>query len=230
MSQVLTGGEPTDQIVVRLEETRPQILGIQAIDICVSSVRVRFGSVAAHGVDQVFQPDVGQIVRSICDGVAHSVGCVDRPDFFLRSRGLTIEGYSISVTIGRDNLRRFKLRFHRATGNALAIFKLSPGQDTGLALFTPRILSGPEDQLTSERLFNEMLSQLYLPLVNLNTYLGHVLDGSVNDRGTSLSNSVVQLKTRAETLQFAFDRLISSMMVEKYSARDVSEMAASTAA
>ena len=35
--------------------------------------------------------------------------------------------------------------------------------------------------------------------------------------GDALSHSVVQLKTRAETLQYAFDRLIADMMMTRYS-------------
>ena len=71
MAQAIENDGPTEQIVIRLEETTPQILGIRAVDLTVNSVKIRFGSIAAHGVDQVLQPDIARIVRSLCDGVAH---------------------------------------------------------------------------------------------------------------------------------------------------------------
>ena len=218
MARSIEDDGPTEQVVIRLEETTPRILGVRAIDLSVSSVLVRLGSVDAHGVDQVFQSDIARVVRSICDGAAHRTGETDHPDFCLRIKGLTIEHSTISVSIGEDGLRRFTLRFRECSGNVLAIFRLSPRQETGMALFTPRILSGPEDQLTSDKLFDDMLAQLYLPLLNLNSYLGRLLDGTTGDRGVSLSNSVVQLKARAEVMQFAFDSLISGMMVERFTA------------
>lgn len=222
--------DTADQIVLRLEDTDPAAVGVRAIDLCVSSVKVRFVSGETNALDDVFQPDIGRIVRSICDAAAHATGVIERPEFRLRLRGLSIEGYRLAVSTGPTGVRRLDLSFSRATGNALAIFRLSARPDTGLALFTPRILSEPEDKLNAERLFDEMLSQLYLPLVNLNAYLRHVLDGSVAEKGASFSNSVVQLKTRAETLQFAFDRLIAEMMVDKYAGMPGAQLVDSTAA
>ena len=217
MANDVPADETTDQIVVHLEELGAQQLGVRAIELSVSSVMVRFSAPQAHGLDETFQPQFGGIIRSICDGAAHSQGILQRPDFCLRQRGLTLEGYEVSQNLNDAGTRNFRLKFHRATGNALSVFRLSSRTDTGISLFTPRILSGPENQMSSQRLFDDMLSQLYLPLVNLNAYLRHVLDGSTPQRGEPLSHSVVQLKTRAETLQYAFDRLIADMMMSRFS-------------
>ena len=86
-----------------------------------------------------------------------------------------------------------------------------------MSIFSTKLLDEQEHEIKSDRLFDEMLSHLYLPLVNLNNYLKHVLDGGQRHAGKDqLESSVVQLKTKAEVLQFAFDRLISEMMLHKY--------------
>ena len=216
MAQAMPQAGEAERLLILVDETEPRTLGVRAIELSMNAVRVRFASTTVQGLDQAFQQEVAGIIRSICDGAAHALGVLERPDFCLRIRGLTLEGYTIAVSVGDNGMRCFRLQINRAMGNALAIFRLSARTDTGLSLFNPRIISGPEEQIGSERLFDEMLSQLYLPLVNLNAYLRNVLDCSHPDQGESLSNSVVQLKTRAETLQFAFDRLIADMMVDKY--------------
>ena len=230
MSNVLSNDGATDHVVVTLDEEDGGTLSVRSIDLSVSSVRVRFSASRPSAPEDVFQPDVARILRSICDGAAHASDAIERPDFCLRVRGLVLDGCTIAPAGTDAGARRLKLRLHRATGNTLAMFRASPRADTGLALFTSRILTDPCDRLSSERLFDEMLSQLYLPLVNLNAYLRHVLDGSVTGRGESFSSSVVQLKTRAETLQFAFDRLISEMMVDKFAGETTGAMVDSDAA
>ena len=217
MANVVPPDETTDQIVVHLEELGTDQLGVRAIELSVSSVMVRFSAPDAQGLDDTFQPQFGGIIRSICDGALHSPGTIQRPDFCLRQRGLTLEGYEVTRSLDDAGTYRIQLKFHRARGNALSVFRLSSRTDTGISLFTPRILSGPDNHMSSQRLFDDMLSQLYLPLVNLNAYLRHVLDGSTPQRGEPLSHSVVQLKTRAETLQYAFDRLIADMMMSRFS-------------
>lgn len=217
MENALSADKSADHIIVHLDEVRAQKLDVRSIEMSVSPLVVRFSAPEAQGLDEAFQPQFGGIIRSICDGATHSLGAVKRTDFCLRLPGLTLEGYDVTPSVSDTGTRRFRLRFHRATGNALSVFRLSSRPDTGIALFTPRILSGPDDQMTSQRLFDDMLSQLYLPLVNLNAYLRHVLDGSTPRRGEPLSHSVVQLKTRAETLQYAFDRLIADMMMTRFS-------------
>lgn len=137
------------------------------------------------------------------------------PDFSLRFRGLAIRGYTLLVHTLEDGMRQFIVRLKRGVGNAMALFQSFGGPQSGL-----KILSDPADDAegqrgNSGRLFDEMLSHLYLPLVNLNTYLRTTLDGR-NNGDTDLASSVVQLKTKAEVLQFAFDRLISEMMLDKY--------------
>ena len=232
MLNMLADGDVADQVAITLDEHRDGTLSVRSVDLSASSVRVRFTASRRCSPEDAFQPDVARIVRSICDGAALAGGKVSCPDFCLRIRGLVIRGHTIGVAPPDEGERRLHLRLHQAEGNALALFRVSPRADTGLALFTSRILTDPCDRLTSERLFDEMLSQLYLPLVNLNAYLRHVLDGSVAGRGESFSSSVVQLKTRAETLQFAFDRLISEMMVDKFTDEQGHEhrMAGSSAA
>lgn len=220
MPRVLSNGVAASHVAITLDEEDGGRLSVRAIDLSVSTVRVRFSASRPSAPEEVFQPDVARILRSICDGAAHATCAIERPDFCVRVQGLVLEGCTIAISAADGRARRLQLTLHRARGNALAMFRASARADTGLALFTSRILTDPCDRLTSERLFDEMLSQLYLPLVNLNAYLRHVLDGSVAGRGESFSSSVVQLKTRAETLQFAFDRLISEMMVDKFAGEE----------
>ena len=83
-------------------------------------------------------------------------------------------------------------------------------------MFQAGIVGKNGEQTNSDQLFDQMLSQLYLPLVNLNSYLRNVLDGQNPGRKEDLGSSIVQLKTKAEVLQFAFDRVISEMVLDKY--------------
>lgn len=216
MAYELAKQDTSDQIVIMLEETQNRGLRVRAIDVHVSAMKVRFSANRANSVEDVFQNDAAQLVRSICDAAPHTKQIVNVPDFCLRIRGLTIDGYTVLVETTQAGVRQIEVRLNRAIGNALALFKISPSADAGLSLFKSRIVSGPSHQIDSDRLFDEMLSHLYLPLVNLNAYLRQVLDGQINGRGESFSSSVVQLKTKAEVLQFAFDRLISEMMLDKF--------------
>ena len=215
MASAMPAADANNELLIMLEECGPRTFSVRAVELSLSAVKVRFTAADAARIDQVFQGELADVVRSICEGAAHVPDRIEQPDFCLRLRGLVLQGYAISSSLSETGLRRMQLRIDQAIGNALAAFRLSARSDTGLALFTPRILSGPDCGLGSDRLFDEMLSQLYLPLVNLNAYLRHVLDGSTPGRDESLSNSVVQLKTRAETLQFAFDRLIAEKMVDR---------------
>lgn len=216
MTQEVPPTEVADDVLIVLEQAGRTALGVRAVELSISAVKVRFAASKAQDPERVFRREVASTVRSICDGAIRSLGAVDRPGFSLHLRGLDLEGYAIATSVSEAGTRRYRLRIGRATGNALGIFNLSADSETGLALFTPQILSGPEEHSGSVQLFNDMLSQLYLPLVNLNAYLRLMLDGTAPGRGESLSQSVVQLKTRAETLQFAFDRLIAEMMVDRY--------------
>ena len=105
--------------------------------------------------------------------------------------------------------------------NALALFKSWGEQENSLSI-TP---VGEQQGVSSDRLFDEMLSHLYLPLVNLNNFLKGALESRADHASGDLATSVVQLKTKAEVLQFAFDRLISEMMLEKYTRTDTEQVA-----
>lgn len=218
MAQAMRPTGATDEILIVLDRIDPHSPTVRVIELSLSMVRIRFATATPHELDQVFRRDLASIVRSICDGAAHAPGTIEQPEFCLRLGGLVLEGYSLATSTSKSGVRRIHLRISHATGNALGIFRAPASSEAGLALFTARILARPEDRADSERLFDEMLSQLYLPLVNLNAYLRHMLDGSTPGQGESLSHSVVQLKTRAETLQFAFDRLIAEKMVDRYTA------------
>ncbi len=208
--------ETNDQIVITLRQEDAADLSVRAVDLFVGAMRVRFSAHASCGMQDVFEGDIERMLREICARSSLTTQIINVPDFCVRIRGLVIEGYTLLVHTMENGLRQFIVRLKQAVGNGLALFKMNEGPDQGLSLFTSQLLPGDENQLRADRLFDEMLSHLYLPLVNLNTYLKNALDGRRDSRGDQLKSSVVQLKTKAEVLQFAFDRLISEMMVEKF--------------
>jgi hypothetical protein len=217
----LIEAQPGDQITIALAEEPGGVLRPLSIDLQVSSLHVVFSARKASSIDRVFSAEFARTIRGICLALAPETQVVNAPDFRMRMRGLAVEGYTLFAQALEDGLRRFTLRLRSATGNAFALFKLSGPEDEGLSLFHGEVLRGVDQRVGADRLFDEMLAHLYLPLVNLNTYLRSVLDGQRSCSSEQFSASAVQLKARAENLQFAFDRLISELMVERVSAPDV---------
>lgn len=216
MATELIESDPKDQIVITLHEEDRGALRVRSVDLFISAMKVRFSAPATHGIEHVFHREVGRLIRGICGESTLAKQIINVPDFQMRLRGLAFRGYTLLVHTLESGFRQFIVRLKRVVGNALALFQMSGRTDTGLSLFRSQVLDGPERGGNSNRLFDEMLSNLYLPLVNLNTYLKNTLDGAQPHQPDQLVSSVVQLKTKAELLQFAFDRLITEMMVEKY--------------
>lgn len=208
--------ESTDQIVITLHEDRESDVCIRSVDLFVSAMKVRFSAPTTSRIETVFQDDIADLIRSICKGATLSKQIINVPDFCLRIRGLAIDGYTLLVHTLENGMRQFIVRLKRAVGNALALFRPSDEEGQGLSMFSAQLPGLTNEQGRADDLFDEMLSHLYLPLVNLNTYLRAVLDGNKGGSTDSLGSSVVQLKTKAEVMQFAFDRLISEMMLSKY--------------
>ena len=216
MPDELTEVESADQIVITLHEEQDQGVFLRSVDLFVSEMKIRFSARATSVLEDVFQSDLAKLIREICGSSTMAKQIVNVPDFRLRIRGLAIDGYTLLVHTLDNGMRQFILRLKKATGNALALFKNTDRAGEGLALFSAGIAGGNGNQVGTERLFDEMLSHIYLPLVNLNTYLKNVLDGERPGNANQLGSSVVQLKTKAEVLQFAFDRLISEMMLDRF--------------
>lgn len=216
MSTELAEVEAKDQIVITLRQEDLQTLRVRAIDLFVSAMRVRFSARSECELEDVFESDFERLLRDICNSSTLTTQIINVPDFCIRIRGLAIEGYTLLVHTLEDGMKQFIVRLKKAVGNGLALFRSAGGLNSGLSLFQSHLLPGGENTIKADRLFDEMLSHLYLPLVNLNTYLRNALDGRREHSTDQIGTSVVQLKTKAEVLQFAFDRLISEMMVEKF--------------
>lgn len=208
--------DSTDQVVITLHEEEGSDVFIRSVDLFISSMKVRFSARSTSSVEAVFESEFADLIRRICGSSTLAKQVINVPDFVLRVRGLTISGYTLLVHTLDNGMRQFIIRLKQATGNALALFRPNTETGHGLSMFTADTENGGGGDQQSNRLFDEMLSNLYLPLVNLNSYLKHVLDGDRADATDQLGSSIVQLKTKTEVLQFAFDRLISEVMLEKY--------------
>lgn len=211
--------KPADQITIALAEDPSGALRPLSIDVEVSSLHVVFSARQASTIDRVFNADFARAIRGICAALAPDAQIVNAPDFRMRACGLVLEGYTLLANTLEDGLRRFTIRLGRVTGNGLALLNFSgPEEDEAvLPLFQSEVLRSLDRQINPDRLFDEMLAHLYLPLVNLNTYMRSVLDGQNSCSAEEFSASAVQLKARAEHLQFAFDKMISELMVARVS-------------
>lgn len=222
MAQEVAEAEPadqadsTDQIVITLHEEEGSDVFIRSVDLFISSMKVRFSARSTSSVEAVFENEFADLIRRVCESSTLAKQVINVPDFAMRVRGLAIRGYTLLVHTLDNGMRQFIIRLKQATGNALALFRPSSEAGHGLSMFSAGALNSNAGDLQSNRLFDEMLSNLYLPLVNLNSYLKHVLDGDRDGAPEQLGSSIVQLKTKTEVLQFAFDRLISEVMLEKY--------------
>ena len=211
--------KPADQITIALAEDASGALRPLSIDLEANALQIVFSARQANTIDRALNADFARTVRSICSGLPPDLQIVNAPEFRVRTCGLEIEGYSALANTMEDGLRRFTIRLGRISGNGLAVLDSSdPGQEgEAMSLFRNEVLRGLDRQVHADRLFDEMLAHLYLPLVNLNTYMRSVLDGQASCSAEDFSASAVQLKARAEHLQFAFDRMISELMVQRVS-------------
>jgi hypothetical protein len=207
----MSGPTTADYITVAVAEEISGTLRPLSVDLQSGNLRIQICTRRMHAIDEVFQPDFAQAIRDICLNVAADAQLVNEPDFRVWIHGLGIEGYTLFARPFEDGLRRFTIRLRRVTGNALALLKLG---DAPLAA-RGDLPCGIGGHVGVDRLFDEMLAHLYLPLVNLNSYLRAVLDGQRACAGEQFSVSAAQLKARTEILQFAFDRMISELMVAR---------------
>ena len=205
-----------DQIVITIHETPTKELSLRSVDLFAPAMRVRLSTPTTDKIENVFHAEVADLIRTICATATEPKQVINVPDFVIRIRGLALRGYTLLVHTLEDGMRQFIVRLKRGVGNALALFREMDIPKNGLKIFGDQPAENADDHAKVGRLFDEMLSHLYLPLVNLNNYLRHSLESDGGTVDTGLDSSVVQLKTKAEILQFAFDRLISEVMLEKY--------------
>jgi hypothetical protein len=219
MQAEFTDSKPTDQITIALAEDASGALRPLSIDLEACSLQVVFSARQAGTIDRALNADFARTIRSICLGLPPDTAVVNAPEYRTRTCGLVIEGYSALANTLEDGLRRFTIRLGRVSGNGLAVLNASdPDCDgTAIPLLGNEVLRGLDRQVGADRLFDEMLAHLYLPLVNLNSYMRSVLDGQASCSAEDFSALAVQLKARAEHLQFSFDRMISELMVQRVS-------------
>ncbi len=218
----LTGPVEGDHITVAIAEKVCGGLRPLSVDLRTGIVNVLLSARKAQIIDEIFQPDFAGAIREICQSVGAETQIVNAPDFRIRIHGLAIEGYTLFAQTVDGGLRRFTIRLRRVTGNALALLKLGHEDTSALRREMICEIGG---RVSADRLFDEMLAHLYLPLVNLNSYLRTVLDGQRACAGDEFSISAVQLKGRTEILQFAFDRMLSELMVARATDDEAAEPA-----
>ncbi len=205
-----------DQIVITLHGSAELDLVLRSVDVYAGAMKVRVSSARTDKIEDLMHRDFAKLVRQICSGIPIKTQVLNVPDFCMRLRGLAVKGYTLMVNTLENGMRQFILKLKDATGNALAMFSHASSGQQGLLILDGDVLNNPSLQIDPNGLFDEMLSHLYLPLTNLNSYLRATLDGQKDAKVEQFSHSIVQLKTKAEVLQFAFDRLISEMMLEKF--------------
>lgn len=214
--------KPGDQITIALAEDPSGALRLLSVDLDVNSLHANFSARPASTIDRIFKSEFARAIRCICHGLPGETQIVTAPDFRMQACGLVLQGYTLLVSRLDDDLRRFTIRLGRASGDGLALLKLgdTPEDEKEHALIQSGLLNSIDRHIAPDRLFDAMLSHLYLPLVNLNTYMRSVLGGQSCCSVEEFSASAVQLKARAESLQFAFDRMISEMMVARVSPQE----------
>ncbi len=216
MLEEIVEHDQRDQIVITLHGEPEQDLTLRSIDLHAGAMRVRFSSAKTDRIEDLLHQDFAKLVRQICSGITMKKQIFNVPDFCMRIRGLAVKGYTLMVNTLENGMRQFILRLKEAKGNAMALFSKASSNNQGLMILDDHVLQNSSIQIDPNRLFDEMLAHLYLPLSNLNSYLRATLDGHRSGKPEEFSHSVVQLKTKAEVLQFAFDRLISERMLEKF--------------
>lgn len=207
--------EQDDQIIIMIHEDVRSNLYARSVDFCIGPMKLRVSPRSDECLNAIFHRSVADHLVDICARAPRSNQIVNAPDFSLGFRDLAIKGYTLIVQTLESGLRQFIVTLKRASGNAMAIFGDPDARACGHAIGRVGHTCGGTS--TSARLFDEMLAHLYLPLSNLNTFLAQAIDTNDVYRETGFGSSIVQLKTKAEVLQFAFDRLISEVMLEKYS-------------
>jgi len=216
MLEEMVEHDQRDQIVITLHGGPEQDLTLRSIDLHAGAMKVRVSSAKTDRIEDILHKDFAKLVRQICSNATMKKQIFNVPDFCMRIRGLAVRGYTLMVNTLESGMRQFILRLKEATGNALAMLAQTASNGQGLLILDNQIMNTSAIQIDPNRLFDEMLSHLYLPLTNLNSYLRATLDGQRDTKVEQFSHSIVQLKTKAEVLQFAFDRLISEKMLEKF--------------
>ena len=207
-----------DQIVITIHESDARDLCVRSVDLFSNPIKVRVSAKGKRQLAAIFQQEIADIIEQICATATLAEQIINVPDFALRIRGLVVQGYTLLVHTMENGLRQFIVRLRRGIGNALALFRSWNESNSGLSILPsePEAPTGKSGKIGAHRLFDEMLSHLYLPLVNMNSFLKQALESKQDGRGPEFSSSIVQLKTKAEVLQFAFDRVISEMVLDKY--------------
>ena len=208
--------DPTaaDHITIALAEEICGALRPLSVDLQVGALHVLLSARQAQTIDEIFHPDFARTIRSLCRAAGSDTQILNDPDFRTAVRGLGIEGYTLFAQTLEDGPRKITIRLRRVTGNPLALLKLGGGGDEASAV-RGEMLRKIDGHVSADRLFDEMLAHLYLPLVNLNSYLRTVIDGQRACAGEQFSISAKQLRGRTEILQFAFDRMIAELMVAR---------------
>ncbi len=209
----LSAPAAADHIAISIAESDCGSLRPLSVDLRIGLLNMQLCARRAQVIEEIFQPDFARAVRGICLSVGPDTQIVNVPDFRIHVHGLGIEGYTLFAQTFEDGLRRFTIRLRRVTGSALALLRL--GQADARLAAGRDVLCDLGGRVSVDRLFDEMLAHLYLPLVNLNSYLRAVLDDQRACAGEQFSISAAQLKGRTEILQFAFDRMISELMVAR---------------
>lgn len=214
MSNEAVERQSKDQIVIVLRQSASSEPRVRSIDLLTDGIQTRLKGRDSGSIEAVFKPPMAKHIRAICRTADQDCQIVNMPDYSLQFQGLSIRGYRLRVHRDEDGSRQLILCLLHAVGNALVMLQTIGKPRGGLTIFGTDAECAPPHRISSDRLFDQMLSHLYLPLVNLNSYLETILDGNRAPCPERVTSSVLQFKTKAEVLQFAFDRLISETTSE----------------
>jgi hypothetical protein len=206
--------EPADQLYISLDEDDAAHLRIKTVGIVSGKMRVNFAPIEASELTEVLHPAIAQEILRICSVASGAKHLLSKPDFMLRAGGAVLHGYALLVSTDESGKRSFNLRFRKLTGTALAIFRTEIRTSGSLAVLNDDAPRNLPHMQASTRLYDQMLSELYVPLANLTGYLKQTSKTLSEEQQPCFQGSVAHLKARAELLQHAFDRLITEMTLD----------------
>lgn len=206
--------KPADQLYISLEEDSAANLRVNTVGIVSGKMRVNFAPLEASELSEVLHPAIAQEIQRICSIASGSKHLLSKPEFMLRAGGAVLHGYALLVSSDPSGRRSFNLRFRKLTGTALAIFRTEIRTSGSLAVLNEDKAKTMPSGQSSTRLYDQMLSELYVPLANLTGYLKQTSKALSAEEQPSFQGSVAHLKARAELLQHAFDRLITEMTLD----------------
>lgn len=206
MSQEVAEAKQAEQVVISLSTGAHGDTRVVAVNLTVNAMRICLNALQARSVRAVFRSEVAELIEQVSAWPASCYTAARVLGPSLRCGTLNIIGYSFEGRM-EEGRKAVTVRLFHTEGNAMSLFRDIAQDDVPAP--------GPAQLGECERLFEEMVSQLYLPLADLNVFLNQPVPEPSDDHVLHLTNTVVHLKTRADRLKRAFDRLITQVRTDK---------------